>query len=317
MSEFSELAKGPEFTFHTQIQPHSTPKPDRDLITLESFHSPNGDNRVSMRSVTPQSTSQKRSIAHSTAPKPNPNREEDESDENGSNGGYGIDTDDGYGDEDSNEGYEECNHDVTGTVKDEGYEGDRDATSTVDDDSNTSQKAISTLPPTFQALVTSALGDKVRNKQPRQNTLLNFFKPATPSEIKEQRRRNFKILKSVGEKTAMNEQNQQLEERGHQQELATNRQRRFQEREKEKKIAAGEPVDRRWKWVPVISSMIEQAARKAIMPWHPNKITRAAKLISPYIFERLTLLVVGRWIDGKAKVQGIYRWRDSVLKNVK
>ncbi|KAM6492213.1 hypothetical protein JOM56_011937, partial [Amanita muscaria] len=67
---------------------------------------------------------------------------------------------------------------------------------------------------------------------------------------------------------------------------------------------------------PLIWPHIEAARKKAGYPFRPADITREAKLMKPDLFHRLHERVVGQWIDTKARADGVFEWKDSVLKAV-
>jgi hypothetical protein len=58
---------------------------------------------------------------------------------------------------------------------------------------------------------------------------------------------------------------------------------------------------------------IENAALRAGKPWKPRAIVKAAQQTNRTAFERLTEQVVGRWIDPVAKMQGMSKWKQSVI----
>lgn len=80
-------------------------------------------------------------------------------------------------------------------------------------------------------------------------------------------------------------------------------------------IKATEAKYMNW-YTPFLWTQIEDAALCAGKPWSPREIVREAKRLNPKSFSRLTEQVLGRWIDGEAKAQGVSQWKESVLRRI-
>lgn len=68
---------------------------------------------------------------------------------------------------------------------------------------------------------------------------------------------------------------------------------------------------------PIIWVQIDAAAKRAGYPWSPKHIVDIAQKANPSLFKTLTRQVLGRWIDQDAKLKGVFKWKDSVLEDVK
>jgi hypothetical protein len=67
---------------------------------------------------------------------------------------------------------------------------------------------------------------------------------------------------------------------------------------------------------PFLWTGIERAAFVAGKPWSPRQIRIEAQRQDPKSYATLTDQVVGRWIDREAEAEGVWKWRDSILRKV-
>lgn len=68
--------------------------------------------------------------------------------------------------------------------------------------------------------------------------------------------------------------------------------------------------------LPLIWSQIDAAARRAGYPWSPKTIVEITQKSNYPVFATLSCQVLGRWIDQEARSKGVFKWKDSVLKDV-